>query len=326
LVNAGSITHTSGGTKIEPPDDKFIYNSEALPKMGFKMDKYYIKDSSKRDHFTQIPNLVAMLDLEPFTFRIYFHIKMVTGENGSCWQSADTISSATGISVRKISDCKKELVDKGLILVENMVGNTGNYQLITIVDIWQKNAIFFNELTGGHALTAGGVMQNLHTNKIEVNNINNSGRVSTDTNNDASITENETATEVRSPAYAKPKPEKKLSKKQYDEAGEQVKAMYQHAKMARGNEHTLLPEQYMQQASWFQQYTGLTYLPKFQNLWISGFEEWSQLGATEEDVMKAVTKLQSNGMSIISPGSLTKTLNGVIANRKSDKGGYNPWK
>jgi hypothetical protein len=264
------------------------------------MEKYFIRDGNRRDYFTQIPNIVAHKDLDPYTFRLYFHLKMVCGEDGQCWQSAETIAQETGISERKISDCKKELVTKNLIEIENKVSGTGSYQLITICDIWKENSQYFNGIQGGSALQASGVMHEAHTNNIPINN-----------------------TTV---VMAKPKPVKqtKLSKKDFDDAEKIVKAEWANSRIAKEKENTLLPEQFHQQASWFMQYTGLSYLPKFRSLWISGFEEWNALHVEEEDVMKAVQKLQSNGLSIISPGSLTKTLNGIVANRKKPNT-YNPW-
>lgn len=114
----------------------------------------------------------------------------------------------------------------------------------------------------------------------------------------------------------KPVNERKSKKKMMEESDLQVKAMYEYSKKAKDNTHTLIPEQYSQMAKWFTDITGLQFLSKFTSLWISGFEEWKALGVGEDDVKAAFDIFTSHNLSIISPGSLTKTLNGIVANRK----------
>jgi hypothetical protein len=260
----------------------------------------------EKNYFMMIPNIVDDMGLSVYAFRLYAHLKRVAGDNGICWQSGETLAKNCGMSTGKITECKTELVNAGLIKIQMKTGSNGNYSEITITNIWLKNAETYVKDEGCTTESERGVPPS-ETNKNLINNNPNNSDVS----------------------FLKPKPvnERKSKKKMMDESDLQIQDMYRYSKMAKDNTHTLLPEQYSQQAEWFTKASGLAYLPKFMNLWISGFEEWSQLGVIEEDVVKAVGKLRNASLSIISPGSLTKTLNDIVGNRKAKKDEpYNPWR
>lgn len=110
------------------------------------------KDSSRR-YFTQIPNLLAKLGLTPSTFLVYFHIKMVTGEDpdGVCWKSLNTLAKETELSVATIRRAKKALAkkrpslgNKPLIVVTVDKSYPGKPRhRVTVVDLWEENIDFF---------------------------------------------------------------------------------------------------------------------------------------------------------------------------------------
>jgi hypothetical protein len=88
---------------------------------------------------TEIPNSVDDMDLSPYAFRLYAHIKRVAGDNGECWQSTITLSEACHMSTGAVTSAKKELLAAGLIQVKTKKEGRQYYHLITIVDIWHKN-------------------------------------------------------------------------------------------------------------------------------------------------------------------------------------------
>jgi hypothetical protein len=99
----------------------------------------YIIDDSK-SHFYLVPNIVDDLELSVYAFRLYSHYKRVTGESGSCWQSVKTLSKVCKMSAGSITNARRELVDRELILVKEISNPTGKSFLeVRIVDIWNKN-------------------------------------------------------------------------------------------------------------------------------------------------------------------------------------------
>lgn len=108
---------------------------------------YQIRDeSTPRDFYTMIPNLVDIMDLSPHAYRLYGHLRKVAGESGKCWQSTKTLSIACGMSMGKVSEAKTELekVYPPLIRIESKKFDRGSYHEIAITDIWQINHDFFS--------------------------------------------------------------------------------------------------------------------------------------------------------------------------------------
>jgi len=81
------------------------------------------------------------MDLDPYAFRLYVHIKRVTGETGGgkCWQNTDTLAKACKMSAGMVSQAKATLADKGLITIREESNQNGKYHIITINDIWAEN-------------------------------------------------------------------------------------------------------------------------------------------------------------------------------------------
>lgn len=108
---------------------------------------YQIRDEAiPRDFYTQIPNLVDVMELSPFTYRLYGHLRKVAGESGKCWQSTKTLSQSCDMSMGQVSKSKEELenVYPPLIRIESKKFDRGMYHEIAITDIWQMNHDFWN--------------------------------------------------------------------------------------------------------------------------------------------------------------------------------------
>jgi hypothetical protein len=93
----------------------------------------------RRSHFAMIPKLVDELGLDPYAYRLYGHIKTVTGETGRCWQSTRTLAAACGMSPGRVTAAKRTLVAAGVIRIEKGGGSGGRTDVITPVDLWSRN-------------------------------------------------------------------------------------------------------------------------------------------------------------------------------------------
>jgi len=128
------------------------------------MDNNHITtQETPRSHFTMIPNIVDDSDLiDPYSFRLYAHLRRVAGEVGECWQSTETLAEACKMSTGKISECKRILEDAGLIVIRERSGAGGRYHNIVIADIWAENAARYASV---HQVNANG--ESVHQVKAE---------------------------------------------------------------------------------------------------------------------------------------------------------------
>ena len=98
-----------------------------------------------RSNFTMIPNLVDDMNLDPYAFRLYCHLRRVAGEQGRCWRSGETLARECCMSTGQVSEAKRVLATTNppLILIKEIRGEHGKCHSITICDIWQQNAMQF---------------------------------------------------------------------------------------------------------------------------------------------------------------------------------------
>lgn len=118
------------------------------------MDKrnYLIQEEgSLKKYRTEIPNTVikgeCSKNLSVYDKFLYVYLKSVAGENGMSWQSTGTLSKNTGISTGKISECKKTLVNHGLINIKKGDNSKSQSDTITIIDIWVENMCEFRQVS-----------------------------------------------------------------------------------------------------------------------------------------------------------------------------------
>jgi len=110
---------------------------------------YQIRDeATPRDYFSQVPNLVGIMDLSPHAYRLYGHVRRVAGEAGKCWKSTKTLAAECGMSIGMVSESKRELenVYPPLIRIESKKFDKGYYHELIVTDIWELNHLFY---TGG---------------------------------------------------------------------------------------------------------------------------------------------------------------------------------
>ena len=108
-----------------------------------------IDESNDRRYFSQIPNYVDDLGLSPYAFRLYVHIKRVTGESGKCWQSTKTLAKSCNMGIGSVTRAKKELAKAKLIEIEPTTNPHGgkDYHVTRIVDIWLENSLKYSSST-----------------------------------------------------------------------------------------------------------------------------------------------------------------------------------
>lgn len=115
----------------------------------------------------EIPNCIDDLELDPYTFRVYCHIKRVASDNGKCWQSIPNIAEHCKMSKKKVRQALhilengKNKFNSILIKISPRKRSDGgdDTSLITIIDIWNLNLTLYKKKKerGGSPQEGGGV-------------------------------------------------------------------------------------------------------------------------------------------------------------------------
>lgn len=100
-----------------------------------------IDDGDLRKYRIELPNLIDDIGLSVYAFRLYVHYKRVAGANqgGTCRQGTRTLAKACNMGIATISRSKEELIKAGLIEIEKGDPVTNGSDIVTIVDIWERN-------------------------------------------------------------------------------------------------------------------------------------------------------------------------------------------
>jgi hypothetical protein len=123
----------------------YMYSGAQENDMAAQQEQQIV-DECPISHFSMIPHVIDDMGLSPYEYRLYGHLKRVTGENGGkCWKSTDTLAKQCKMAAGTISKAKKKLEQLELIRIEKIPGKPGrHFHRITIVNIWQRNADHFN--------------------------------------------------------------------------------------------------------------------------------------------------------------------------------------
>lgn len=93
-----------------------------------------------RRYRTELPNIIDDMGLSVYAFRLYAHIKRVAGAgDGRCFQSTRRMAEICCMSVGTARKAKVELVNAGLIVVQENDRTMGEADTIAVVNIGQKN-------------------------------------------------------------------------------------------------------------------------------------------------------------------------------------------
>lgn len=112
-------------------------------------EEFRVQDNgSLPNYFSQNPNIIWELGLDPYAITLYMYYRKVAGDHGSCFQKKKTISENLKMSVSVIKNRNNILSQpfemlggKPLITIEQEKGEDGNNlpTLIRLVDIWPEN-------------------------------------------------------------------------------------------------------------------------------------------------------------------------------------------
>lgn len=101
---------------------------------------------------TEIPNIVLDMGLTPYELALYVHLKRTAGDKSKCTKGTRRLSEDSGISMGQIKLCKeslsqprKELSGKPLIVVQKVTTIGGMHHEIIIVNIWPENINYFTK-------------------------------------------------------------------------------------------------------------------------------------------------------------------------------------
>jgi len=102
-------------------------------------------------HRTELANIISQLNLSPNEVAVYFILKKIAGDNGSCYMSCQKIADMCNVSLKVFYRTKERLcqnykiINCPLIICTNRKTEQGDKDtnLITIVDIWDENYLFY---------------------------------------------------------------------------------------------------------------------------------------------------------------------------------------
>src|SRR3978361_893963 len=105
-------------------------------------------ESGDRKYFTIIPNYIlnhsTMYDRE-----VYIQMKRIAGDAGKCWASRTTLANQCGMSVRRLDQSIKYLLEHDWIRrvgTRKIFTGEGGIQQVyeyQVVDLWKKNIEFY---------------------------------------------------------------------------------------------------------------------------------------------------------------------------------------
>jgi len=257
-------------------------------------NQYQIRDeASPRDYYSQIPNLVDIMELSPHAYRLYGHLRRVAGDDGKCCQSTKTLAAACDMSLGKVSECKQELenVYPPLIRVESKRFDRGAYHEIAITDIWELNHTFF---TGGEITVKTAKGKAFHNM--------NGWRSQCETLRSAGETKN-------NPVKNNPEPGviQEIEKQANKKMDVHLDLLRQSVGKTSYPKRESLPEPIRELIDAFVEATGIKPLGKEAMSWLVVGQDWLSLGATPDDV-KGALEYAKGKFAVMTPHSLTNTL------------------
>lgn len=80
------------------------------------------------------------MGLDPYERALYVHYKRVCGENQGayCFEATKTTAQKVKMSTGQVSEARKQLAEKGLIIVQD-----GRPVVVTVVNIWDLNTAYY---------------------------------------------------------------------------------------------------------------------------------------------------------------------------------------
>ena len=86
-----------------------------------------------------IPHIVWVVARDPYDLALWFFVKMVAGDDGECYLSAEELARALNMSVGKVVNCRTYLIEQGLLC-----GTFERLWYLSIPDLWSANSRWRN--------------------------------------------------------------------------------------------------------------------------------------------------------------------------------------
>lgn len=122
------------------------YNNQSELNQEKSQESFQIEDlSSLHKYRTETPNIILDMELDPFEYSLYSHIKRIAGDGGRCIASNKYLARKTCMSIDKVKRVKKILVEKNLIRMTVRKNKDNSFQttLVQIIDWWPRNFQYF---------------------------------------------------------------------------------------------------------------------------------------------------------------------------------------
>lgn len=100
-----------------------------------------IDESGDPKYYIMTPQIVMALCDSPYEYTLWNAIKCVTGEVGECFLATEDLAAMAMMSAGKCSQCRKSLIDKGLLLgeIRKDPGYPQPVWHLTIPNLWTAN-------------------------------------------------------------------------------------------------------------------------------------------------------------------------------------------
>jgi len=106
----------------------------------------YIRDESVhyKKFYTEIPNIVAYKIRNPYDGWLWYTIKSIAGDEFECWLTTKNLAELCKMSIGKVCECRKYLIQVGLLEGElKHINNDPSalqvWHLRIPRDIWKEN-------------------------------------------------------------------------------------------------------------------------------------------------------------------------------------------
>jgi len=96
-------------------------------------------ESTEKKYFTMLPNFIDDLDLSPYAFRLYVHLRRLAAGGSEIKSSVKRLAKSCKCSAGSIQNAKHELVSMSLITIKVYSNDRFVFHSIIVLDVWERN-------------------------------------------------------------------------------------------------------------------------------------------------------------------------------------------
>ena len=120
--------------------------SKPMPQINISQPTQVTDAGDLRKYRTELPNLIDDLGLSMFAYRLYGHLKRRAGPDGTTIEGLRSMARHCQMAVGPALTARRELIDRNLIAVEEVITAKGKFDRITLADIWEQNFLHYAEI------------------------------------------------------------------------------------------------------------------------------------------------------------------------------------